>query len=205
MSGVTVADSRWEVEPYFQRRNCKRCTGWKLAVEFRWRWPKIEYKHGRRRKRPVIDTVCIACRNRKERERYHSLSPEEKHAYGQLVNKRAKKRRDQERQLLLRKMRNIKVSSGNANATYGGDPVLPLMPFRLWLITYAKNFETTQQFADAAQVDESVLRRYMDGIIWEGKDDPRPVNGITLGNIDEILYNLGQQHQLPILYPLLDE
>src|SRR6185436_21159085 len=64
------------------RRNCAQCTRWKLAIDFGWKWPMKKLGRGmkRRSKTPVIDNNCTVCRREIERERYQSLSPEDRHA-----------------------------------------------------------------------------------------------------------------------------
>lgn len=187
--------------------NCKRCTRWRLITDFKWRWRKVRSTKGSRQRHevPTIDTICESCRRAIERARYHAKSLAERQEIGRRVNAKAQERKQREAARVAEQLRLASITKGLPKSKYGGSEMLPLMPFRLWLLVAIRERGGVQAFANQIERDESQIRRYAEGIYWESDCRPRPVNGVTLDVVDDILSAAGSQYQLGILYPLSEE
>jgi predicted Fe-S protein YdhL (DUF1289 family) len=148
-----------------------------------------------------MDTICISCRREEERIRYRSKSPAEKQEMFKRINDRTRRRREREEARLQAQIANARAAAAKIRATYGDNTLLPLMPFRLWLLARLRQENSLQEFADSVGYDAAQLARYAEGIWWESDCRPHPVDAITLGTADEILVKAGAEHMLSILYP----
>ena len=152
-----------------------------------------------------MDTICIACRREEERQRYNNKSPAEKQVMFHRINERTRDRRRREEAKLQAQIANAKLAAGKIRAKYGDNTLLPLMPFRLWLLKRLRQENSLGEFASSVGYDPSQIMRYAEGIYWESDCRPHPIDAITLGNVDEILTKAGSEHMLSILYPWEDE
>jgi hypothetical protein len=187
------------------RRNCKRCTRWKHNVEFRWRW-RTRLVAGRRRRSsvPTIDVICFACRREEERERYANKTAEEKREIGKRANKNTRDRRQKERELQESLRNTVKVLAGTQKKLRG-DTLLPLMPFRLWLLSHLKEYGGLAGLAKRARLSEDTIMPYLEGIWWESDCRPHPLDGVRLGFVDSFFTRLEIPDQMVVIYPLMDE
>lgn len=189
------------------RMNCRRCTRWLPITEYRWRWRRVRSKgtgYKQRHEVPTIDSICVACRRSEEHERYHSKSLEERQAIGRRVNQKAFERKQREEAKLAKKIQQANLVVNGNKTKYGDETVLPLMPFRLWLLRTLRQYPTLKAFADEIRRDEATIRRWAEGIYWAAECDPRPISGIKLATVDDILTAAGAQDQLGVIYPYVE-
>lgn len=108
---------------------------------------------------------------------------------------------------LQRKIENLNAISPRALTTYNGEELVPLLPFRLWLLrTIQLSGETIRAFADRVQRDEAEIRRWMQGIVWVSDCNPQPIHTVTLKNVDEVLTRSGVgPEMLNELYPFTED
>lgn len=189
--------------------NCKRCTRWLRITEFPWRWRRVRRANswGNRPRHdvPTIETTCNACKRRIERERYQSKPLEERQAIGRRVNARARQRRDLEREKLERRLRAAGDVARRLRERHGWeDHVVPLTPFRMWLLVAVRVYGSRAKLAEICGIDDARLRRLVDGYYWEGPLKPRPIHGVSLGTVDKILTAVGEADQIEFLYPWED-
>lgn len=190
------------------RKNCKRCGRWRHLVDFRWRWRRSRLKQDRQRSeakrprsdKPYIDTVCSYCRREAERNRYHSKSIEERRIIGIRANRNRRKREIRLNDDILLAQAEIK----KLRVQMGVDrKLVPLLPFRLWLVEQQRILGTARAVARMIGYDEEQVRRWMNGYLWEA-GRPIPINSIHLEIVDNSLVAAGQQHRLGELYPIKD-
>ena len=119
----------------------------------------------------------------------------------------AKESYEEKARRLQRKIENINAVSPPPRLVYNGDTLVPILPFRLWLLSYMRRSEETiKAFADRVQQDEAIIRRWMEGIVWEGDCKPRPVHSVSIGIVDKVLTLSGVgPHMLDELYPYIEE
>lgn len=214
------------------RRNCERCTGWKLAVEFRWRWKKVQ---GRlkdktldgRTTQPHIDLVCIECRKKEDKARYANLDArkkakkikedaERKRVWQEGATEiRAVKARLAEKEAELerkaakldRLIANTRLVIPPQARTHNGEKLKPLLPFRLWLLRYMYDTKKSiKQLADELRRDEQEIRRWSTGVYWPSAGNPQPVHQIALSNVDYVITRTGfGPDVLNELYPWTEE
>jgi ribosome-binding protein aMBF1 (putative translation factor) len=185
------------------RRNCARCTRWRHDVDFRWRWRKQRKVRGRgvrpRAQRATVDNVCNHCRRVEEQYRYHHMTQEEKQARIKRMNA-AKKKRIAKLEEQVRQLR-------KANPRWGANRV-DLVPFRMWLLSKARENGGVSTLAQEIGCDEHNVRRWLHGYDWDsepGPDryrcEPRPIYSINTGTVDSIGVALGEPDLLDRLYP----
>jgi len=109
-------------------------------------------------------------------------------------------------QRLDRQIKNIRAVVGHTKRTYQNQTLMPIMPFRLWLLRQIVQGETVASIAKASHKDEEEIRRYTTGIYWDGPCDPQPIHTVTLGIIDDVLTAMGQGPDvLDELYPYMED
>ena len=186
----------------YARRNCTRCTRWRLAVDFKWRWQKR--RNGQRYETPTIDTVCQVCRRQDERDRYARLSDEAKRAKGIRANEQALKRRARLEEQVQR--------ARQAAQSYARGAELDLTPFRMWLLGKARQEGGAVALASQIGTDEKNVRRWLHGYDWDNDDgwggwakcEPRAIRTVTIRIVDEVGIALGEPDLLERLYPFLE-
>jgi hypothetical protein len=187
------------------RRNCVRCTRWKLAVDFKWRWRRRRTAGSGPKPRaltPTIDAVCASCRRAEERARYWALSEEERRAKGVQANRQAVRRQAKQHEVIKRAQRAARTPRGH----------LPLVPFRMWLLGKARLEGGTSALARQLDMDEKNVRRWLHGYDWDNdegwggwaKCEPRPVYSVDVGTVDAAGVALGEPDLLERLYPYAD-
>lgn len=186
------------------RRNCKRCTRWKLDIEFPWRWQRRKGKRDRYA-RPVIEGTCHACRREQARERYQARPLEERRAIGRRANENRRKRIEQAREQAHRARR--------AYLPGGGLAELPLTPFRMWLIGRARANGGANSLAREIGVNDEMVRRWLQGYVWDNDPgwggwascEPRPIYTVGVATVDRVGVALGEPDLLDRLYPYNEE
>jgi hypothetical protein len=214
MGEVAVAPER-KVKPVTGRQHCARCGRWKLSVEFRWKAAKSGPPTGNGVHKelvgdqwyiwPYIDSVCIECRNKagKLRDRSRSKARQLARVYDSIEHMTYEKKA----KYLEKRIRNVRsVMPHIIRQYYGEERLVPLMPFRLWLIrSIHRGGGNLKAFAEIVQRDESQIRRWAEGIYWEGECNPAPIHSITLRNVDEVLTMAGESpDKINELYPWED-
>lgn len=234
-------DRRRSQELDLRRRNCKSCTRWKHAIDFPWRWKK----NGKDLPVPYIGGTCLVCKSKKEKKKYHTLTPEEKEERIKRGIALAAKRRQEERQeaeverrranelekrigtledrrqeaetarrradelekrvgTLESRLVAWRARVGVTKTQLNGDTMVDLLPFRMFLLRQARLQDGPSSLALKVGVDESRVRRLMDGFYWEGDCRPRPIRQVNVALVDEFLVRLtGNSVQLWELYPEL--
>jgi hypothetical protein len=193
-----------------RRKNCTKCKRWKLAIEFPWRWKS----RGRALAIPYIHSVCSSCKTQKERERYDALTPEEKRAKGKKANRQAYERRHKLNaqvvklktrvETLEERLDKYRKRVGIAKRTYDNEILLDIVPIRMFLIKQAR-ISSMKSIARQVGVDESLVRRHVQGFYWESSCDPRPVRTVTLSTVDKYLVRLNAEQRLDDMYPEIDD
>lgn len=197
-----------------RRRNCARCTRWKHAIDFPWRWKT----RGVVREIPLIHNVCLVCKSEIENARYHALSPAQKQERGRQANERARQRRwglqeeveeshkviaqfqEREEQIALYKKR---VSHSRK---HNDEIHLDIVPIRMLLLRQARIRDGgASEIAALIGVNEAIVRRHLNGFYWEGRCDPRPIRTLALSTIDRYLVILNAEERLEELYPEVDD
>src|SRR4051812_19517559 len=141
------------------RRNCKRCTRWKLDTEFKWRWerkPGPSGKRGRpnpRYDRPVISNICRSCERELQRARYAAMSPEKKRDVGNRSNRRAVERRA----LLIEQIERTRMIHERTDPQWD-DKRVDLVPFRMWILGQIRLSGGMQQLARRMGMSEKNIR-----------------------------------------------
>lgn len=202
------------------RRNCSKCTRWRLVTDFKWRWPKrrttVDVTSGlksrglkSRRKDPQISTVCNVCARAGERERYHNLTEEERlHRVHKAVQNAKAQRR-----LLKDQIHYAKLAQSRRKRRWDENEV-DLTPFRMWLLgrVRANGPPGLRGLASEVGVDEKQLRRWADGYDWDYEIgqawagcEPRPIHSIRPSTVDRIGLGLGEPDLLNRLYPWVDK
>lgn len=186
------------------RRNCLCCRVWRIvATDFS------------RTKHDTPDLVCKVCRGKLKKHneypmevRIRMIRMNLSHRLYKLPPTDAeleaiKDRLEKKERRLERKIRNINSVLPKERTTYNGDRLVPLMPFRLWLLArLQKEGIPIAVFADRVHKDESLIRRWMEGIVWETQCNPQPIHSITINNVDEVLTRSGElPTKLNELYP----
>lgn len=172
------------------RRNCKRCTRWKLAVEFKWRWRVPEYTQ-----KPTIDTVCRSCRRAEERERYANMLPEDKAAKIAKANKRTRERYQAVKQARLIARSDPKFKPGER---------VDFVPFRMWLLyQFSHNGGlSVKEYATKAGISPDSIRRWLDGFEWRDRScEPVPIQTIRLRTVEDVTTKLGHPEAVRAIYP----
>lgn len=206
------------------RRNCRRCTRWKLAIEFNWRWPKhrVTTPEGSRipgKTRgtvPKIDSVCAQCRRELERQKYAKLPPEKKEQWiKRAVESKRKQRQAAEDEralarLALAENRRLKYElTGLRNGNR-----LPFIPFRMWLIQRQRELGT-EVLARRIGYPQTQVEQWLAGFVWDnvGNEwnnrstvhcEPQPIYSIHIDVVDRALLGEGTT-SLETLYPQEDE
>lgn len=139
----------------------------------------------------------------RERERYASLTPEQKKAKGDAANARVRAKLQKVRKLEANVLILRRAAQERYRATYGGEPLLDFVPFRMWLILKHREYGTTR-LAEVTGLNERQIRRYLDGFSWEGTGPewcgPTPITSISIDLVDKCLQREGSV-RLEDLYP----
>ena len=193
-------------------RNCDRCTRWRPVSDFTVYKTRTGFEQ--------ITGECEYCKRRRELERYHKLTPEQKRAKGAKANKQAQKRRDKalsfierQRKTLDEQNHKIEVLSDKIDRARkltrqprgtGNGTAVDITPFRMWLLRrFREGGYDLDALAKEMGHDPSRVRRWLDGYMWNGAGrDPDPIRAIDLGTIDRISVNMGDPGLLERLYPL---
>jgi len=193
------------------RRNCAACGRWRHAVDFKWRWNKkrvpnvnqnARTKTRSTRKRhptPIIDSVCKACRRRQSKERYHSLTPAQKHKIIKRANANAAKLRAKWEQ----EIHYARMSVDN-NHDIPDDENLDVVPFRMWLLGQIRIQGSASIVARMIGVQESRIRHLADGYYWPSDnycDEPAPIRTVRVSTVDIYGLKMGDPGLLNRLYP----
>lgn len=194
------------------RRNCARCTRWRHAVDFKWRWNYKRVKRGAahhkktkklrtRYPTPTIDTVCRWCRNKERREYYASLTTEQKRAKGRRANENARKRRAK----WEIEIHYARMAQDRAKEHYDDENV-DIVPFRMWLLGQLKK-HNVEELARKSGVDHVQLRRWANGYEWPNSscDEPRPIRSVRLSSVDQVGVGMNDPGLLDRLYPYIEE
>lgn len=192
------------------RKNCTKCGRWKLAIEFPWRWKS----RGRVLGIPYIHSVCLTCKSARERERYDSLTPEQKKEKGIKANKQAYERRhkltarviklEARVETLEERLQKYRKRVGINKRTHDNEILLDIVPIRMFLIRQTRMY-SMKEIARQVGVDEAAVRRHVQGFYWESSCDPRPVRTVTLSTVDKYLVRLNAEERLDELYPEVDD
>lgn len=192
------------------RKNCARCTRWRHAVDFRWRWLKSGAG-------PYIDKFCIPCRKELDRQAYARMSPAQKqrkikrdyelkyearHALDALL---AELEQHPKNELLRRKIYNVNVILNNGSGKYKRADHVDITPFRMWILVKVREYGSAVALANAIGHDEKQVRRWAEGVDWFDSCDPRPIRGVSLGTVDAIMTRLEIPHVFNELYPFVEE
>lgn len=197
-------------------RNCDVCTRWRPVSDFTVYKTRTGYEQ--------IKGECEYCKRERERERYHSLTPEQKKAKGRRANRQAQKRRDKalayiERQREILDKQNDKIERLEQKVEHtsklarkrvryleDGD-YLDIVPFRMWLLR--KNRETGYNIDELSEwigQDPSRVQRWLNGYQWNGAGrDPEPVLSVHITTVDAVAVKVGDTGLLERLYPLSTE
>lgn len=163
-------------------------------------------------KGPYYDNLCASCRNARTLEQHRikleMMTEEERLAYNkhrrELEHRRVygnTERNEKLRARLANQIRNAKAVVG-APRRYEGEMMMPLLPFRLYLLRQLRQGYTTSEIGRIVHRDEAEVRRWAEGIYWEGGCNPQPIHNISLGTVDSVLVGLGESpYKLTELYP----
>lgn len=164
-------------------------------------------------KGPYYDNLCARCRSQRSmsqiKAKLEAMTPAEKRRWMNYRNEMERNRvngRHERTDNLERRLRvqiaNAKAVIGQTRATYNGDELMPLMPFRLYLLRLIKSGWTMQAIATQTHRDEAEVRRWAEGIYWEGPCNPQPLHSVSLGTIDQVLVGMNESpDKLNELYP----
>lgn len=182
-----------------RRRNCARCTRWKHAVDFPWRWKA----RGKELQIPHISNVCLVCKSELGKASYNKLSPEEKKARGRRANEQARKRRQRLEALVQERLAAYNKRFGRPVDHRGPDLMLELLPFRMFLLRYRKKLGSTKRLAYILVMDHSRVTRLLNGYTDHDNGSVVPIRQVSLATVDRALVMLEAEERLEDLYPEL--
>lgn len=168
-------------------------------------------------KGPYYDNLCFSCRTKRTIEQHQAkLDAMTEKERAELKRHRATLERQRVQgntqrnaileQRLDRQIKNARAVLGRTRTTRNGERLMPLLPFRLYLLRQLRQGFSVRGIAETTKHDEALIRRWVDGIYWEGECNPQPIHSISLGIVDEILVNMGESpDKLNELYPWEDE
>lgn len=198
------------------RRNCKRCTRWRHAIDFPWRWRA----RGKSLDIPYISNVCNVCKTELERKRYLNLTADQKYDRGARANQLAKERRlkmeaelasqlsaviERERRIeaLNDRIAALKQRVGRPHTQIKGELVLDILPVRMFLVKQRKWHGSTATLASRLDMDASRLDRLLNGYSHSTNGGVTPIRSISLALVDQILVKLEASERVEDLYPEL--
>lgn len=181
--------------PILGRKNCGRCKRWRyVATDFSYRLRKVK---GHKELQPRVESVCKQCRSKREKEKYETLT---------LDQRRAKMKRDNTlRQKKLDKARTIEIEKKDLRRQLNGiqnGSLLPITPFRMWLIKKLKQYESIEQLRIATGMGFNTIEEVVKGYRWNESltCDPQPIMTIPLSVVDRALTNEGSDSMRAIGY-----
>ena len=148
-------------------------------------------------------------KRQRERERYASLTTEERRAKGAASNARVKAKLARVKKLEAENFVLKQAARERYHDKYGGQPLLDFVPFRMWLIQKQREHGTTA-LASMFGWDDARIRRYLRGYDWEQKTNrpslcgPSPIVSVTIDIVDHCLTCEGST-TLGDLYPHIPE
>lgn len=154
----------------------------------------------------TVDNVCRSCRREQERQRYHSLTPEQRHDYGVRANENTAKRKAK----LLEQVGRARMIQERKDPEWD-DFKVDIVPFRMWVLGQVRIYGGTQQFALRLGLDEGLVRRWANGYDWDvdserswGQCEPRPIFSVTVATVDKVGVAMDDPGLLERLYPFAD-
>ena len=193
-------------------RNCDVCSRWRPVSDY----PVYKSRSGYEQ----IKGICESCKNKKERERYESLTPEQKRAKGKEANRHQRKRRvdalheierlrsilDEQNEKLDKQYARLEKARSRVLHWENGEAYLDIVPFRMWLLRqHRESGYDLKQLAEQVGYDDSQISRWMQGFHWNGVGrDPAAIRSIKLSIVDEIATRLEDPGLMDRLYPVVD-
>jgi len=187
------------------RKNCKRCTRWRLLVDYTWRWRLVRSKGSGRKPRhikPTIDGVCNYCRRIEEKNRYRLKTKEERKEIGRRANENRLKRIKKEQEKLDKTRALVRYQQRELGWE---NERVSIIPFRMWVIRQIRLRGSLANFANEIGYDQSLVGRWANGFYWEPESHPVPVYSIEIGTVDKVLTAAGASFELSMIYPLKDD
>lgn len=163
-------------------------------------------------KGPYYDNLCSSCRSARTMEQHQAkldaMTEQERLEYQrhrkELERRRVygnTKRNEKLTVRLARQIHNARAAIG-ASTKRDGEMMMPLLPFRLYLLRQLRQGYTASDIARIVHRDEAEVRRWIEGIYWEGECNPMPIHNISLGTVDSVLVGLDESpDKLNELYP----